>query len=139
MLTFKEFIIEERSSERAHKLLTYIHKRTGKDSIRIKSFNKNSLPDHVNNWLIDADYPASTKSSLKHISIKDIVVGQGDVDGSHVKSMMSSKHLKTPIDVLRYKGTYHVTDGHHRLFAHKLMGHKTIMANVVDADKADVT
>lgn len=70
-------------------------------------------------------------SSYESVDINEIIPTQEFVNGKNLKR----KSLKKPI-IAKWKGNYHVLDGHHRIASDIVDGKKEIDATVIDFDKS---
>ena len=129
-----------RSQARAIKLLNYIHKR----------YN-NNMSDQIKNLVpVNDDYYDFLKknrtisqnmfkrSKFKRVPLNKIVTMQYEVNKEVViKKIRRTWKWDWPknVHLIHYNGTYYLDDGNHRVNKAKLLGHKTIKAKVVYADK----
>jgi phosphatidylserine decarboxylase len=76
------------------------------------------------------------KAETETVNISDLIATQDNARRDNVKKIIENKeNIKDiPIQVIKYKDKYYVSDGHHRLIASKLLGKKETQAKILDMD-----
>jgi len=152
MMTFKEFLTEIRTPERAAKLGSYLARRTDK---HIKPENKASrepeipvaniskhdplwhLVDHLENKHDSEDLFRTFPQYVTHhdaFPISQMHPHQSTVSFEKNHFMMHKVNDRNPIALIKYKGMSKIADGHHNWFAKRLMKIKTSAAREFDLD-----
>jgi hypothetical protein len=128
MKSFLQFLLEvKRDVPRATKLLDYIQKRWGNERGEIRT-GKGFEQRHYNN-LVHAIYnsgfsdPAKREAAEKRKVLKpnDIKPSQKWVNADHIRQQLATPNKKA-IKAYRFDKQNFVSDGHHRLMAHRLRG-----------------
>lgn len=135
LIDVQTLLERSRTLQQANKLGSYVAKRKGG---KIALSHDKGHADHIYHKLkahaaknghkyIDSHFD-SQKTSKVHI--KDLHATQSSVAW---KAREGSHKLKDnePIHVVHYKGKHYITNGHHRVIAHRLMGKTIIKAKVV--------
>lgn len=132
----KTFLEAVRSKERAKKLLDYMSKRWGSDwedmsgenrkQIPISKKSENRLNDKHVGLATRRDKKATPAEPKKH-KTTSLKPTQKYVDVETVRSKID-KHDRIPVASVSSKEGHHILDGHHRHFASRLLGRKSISA-----------
>lgn len=138
MKTFKEFIEERiRTPEQGEKLLKYIRRRQIKYT---KDKSKMPLEGEIatnQTATYDSDirdHPDEYKRRKVKAKIRLMRDAQGFVGIDTTVGIMKAMHRGEKLPPVQlspqYDGTNSIVDGHHRTMAARLLGHKTISAEV---------
>ena len=151
MIGFREFLIEVvRDDARALKLALNLGRRRQRthpvswDQRRhretpIKNFNpkdERTVLDHPHtNKVLGREGPYRPKGKPKTLNVNSLTPAQHALFLKRSKMKRAIKNKNDPIHVLRGKdGKLRIQDGHHRHFAAKLRGDKTMQAHVTDEE-----
>ena len=142
MRGFRQFLMEvARDDKRAKKLGRYLAKRAAKRTNAPRGFRKtiyfkkfkagddDAVTDSPKAKEVGFDAPKGKPTTL---NTKSLIPSQHGTDFTRWGAWKKFRD-KRPIRVLKTKdGKHRIADGHHRYFAARLRGHKTMQAHVTD-------
>lgn len=148
MKTFAQFIVEvERKPIRALKLADNLLVRQNSNpkdkyaSIGLKHPHKDE-GNKLANTFRNSDYaksfshPGAAYYSHAPVDLPIDKLHATQQSVSHTRKITKSKFSDSePINVIHHEGKHYIMNGHHRVFASRLLGKKTIKAHVIDSSK----
>lgn len=147
MKTFRHFVEEslpERSPRRALKLLNYLSTKN-RYSRDVKPGEHDEIGSLYDKGRVLVTRPSGeyhdigSSSKIQHVPLHQISHIQSNLSPERVRKKIVYPHSTHGLDnrlpwIVKHQGKYHLIDGHHRLFAARLLRKPTLKAEVWDAD-----